>query len=95
MFAILPLAVGARVDDQYVLGHEIVNAANEFGAPYQIADANFGWSARDACYSYGSSCSTRVRHWSSPTGRRNAGSGTWWSGISSWRHTAPTTPDAR
>jgi Protein of unknown function (DUF1214) len=54
MFAILPLAVGARIDDQHVLGHEINDAANSFAAPYQIADANFGWSARDACYSYGS-----------------------------------------
>ena len=24
------------------------------GAPYQVPDANFGWSARDACYSFGS-----------------------------------------
>ncbi|HYR16757.1 MAG TPA: DUF1214 domain-containing protein, partial [Mycobacterium sp.] len=22
--------------------------------PYQVPDANFGWSARDACYAYGS-----------------------------------------
>lgn len=28
--------------------------ANEFAEPYQVPDANFGWSARDACYSYGS-----------------------------------------
>ncbi|CAN5862805.1 hypothetical protein BH10ACT9_BH10ACT9_08560 [soil metagenome] len=54
MFAILPMAVGARVDDKKMLGHEVGNVANEFGAPYQVLDANFGWSARDACYSYGS-----------------------------------------
>ncbi|WP_199255575.1 DUF1214 domain-containing protein [Mycolicibacterium mengxianglii] len=54
MFAILPMAVGVRVDDKHVLGHEVSNVANEFGAPYQVLDANFGWSARDACYSYGS-----------------------------------------
>jgi hypothetical protein len=54
MFAIIPLAVGVRADDAHVLGHEITQAANEFGAPYQVQDANFGWSARDACYSYGS-----------------------------------------
>ena len=54
MFAIVPLAVGARVDDSHALGHEIAHAANQFAEPYQVPDANFGWSARDACYSYGS-----------------------------------------
>ena len=54
MFAIVPLAVGARVDDSRALGHEIAHAANQFAEPYQVPDANFGWSARDACYSYGS-----------------------------------------
>jgi hypothetical protein len=54
MFAIVPLAVGARVDDAHALGHEIAHAANQFADPYQVPDANFGWSARDACYSYGS-----------------------------------------
>lgn len=54
MFAIVPLAVGTRVDDEHGLGHETVHAANEFADPYQVPDANFGWSARDACYAYGS-----------------------------------------
>src|SRR6202795_2565481 len=54
MFAILPLAVGARVDDAHSLGHEITHAANQFADPYQVPDANFGWSARDASYAYGS-----------------------------------------
>jgi hypothetical protein len=54
MFAIVPLAVGARVHDQHALGHETAHAANQFADPYQVPDANFGWSARDACYSYGS-----------------------------------------
>ena len=54
MFAIVPLAVGARVDDAHALGHEISHAANQFAEPYQVPDANFGWSARDACYAYGS-----------------------------------------
>lgn len=54
MFAIVPLAVGARVDDAHALGHETAQIANEFGEPYQVGDSNFGWSARDACYSYGS-----------------------------------------
>src|ERR1700758_3630477 len=42
MFAILPLAVGARVDDAHALGHEIAHAANQFADPYQTPDANFG-----------------------------------------------------
>lgn len=55
MFAIVPLAVGVRNDDErHDLGHEITQVANGFGAPYQVPDANFGWSATDACYSFGS-----------------------------------------
>lgn len=58
MFAILPLAVGVRSDSPddraHTLGHETAHAANEFAEPYQVPDANFGWSARDACYAYGS-----------------------------------------
>lgn len=54
MFAIVPLAVGTRADDEHALGHRTAHAANEFADPYQVPDANFGWSARDACYSYGS-----------------------------------------
>ncbi len=54
MFAIVPLAVGTRVEDGHALGHETTYAANQFAEPYQVPDANFGWSARDACYAYGS-----------------------------------------
>jgi hypothetical protein len=54
MFPIVPLAVGVRVDDAHRLRHEIAHAANQFANPYQVPDANFGWSAPDACYSYGS-----------------------------------------
>jgi hypothetical protein len=54
MFAIVPLVVGARVDDAHTLGHETAQAANQFAEPYQVPDANFGWSARDAYYAYGS-----------------------------------------
>ncbi|OBJ77339.1 hypothetical protein A5656_02700 [Mycobacterium gordonae] len=54
MFAIVPLPVGTRADDAHALGHEVAHAANEFAEPYQVPDANFGWSARDACYAYGS-----------------------------------------
>lgn len=57
LFAILPMPVGIRAEadaDETTLGHQTAHAANEFAAPYQVPDANFGWSARDACYSYGS-----------------------------------------
>ncbi len=54
MFAIVPLPVGARAGDEHALGHQTAHAANQFADPYQVPDANFGWSARDACYSYGS-----------------------------------------
>jgi hypothetical protein len=54
MFAIVPLPVGTRGDDEHGLGHETAHSANQFAAPYQVPDANFGWSARDACYAYGS-----------------------------------------
>ena len=54
MFAILPLAVGVKSTDAHQLGHETAMVANDFAEPYQVPDANFGWSARDACYAYGS-----------------------------------------
>ncbi|MDO9495601.1 MAG: hypothetical protein Q7J48_07855 [Nocardioides sp.] len=54
MFAILPLAVGVRSDDEHTSGHEVAQVANSFADPYQVPDANFGWSARDACYAFGS-----------------------------------------
>lgn len=54
MFAIIPLTVGVRSDDEHTIGHEITQLANDFGDPYQVGDANFGWSARDASYSFGS-----------------------------------------
>lgn len=54
MFAILPLTVGVKTTDSHGLGHETAMVANDFADPYQVPDANFGWSARDACYSYGS-----------------------------------------
>ncbi len=52
MFAIVPLTVQAR-DDSTTLGHNAPDGANTFAAPYQVPDANYGWSARDACYSFG------------------------------------------
>ncbi len=47
-----PLARGSIRRTRF--GHEIAHTANQFADPYQVPDANFGWSARDACYSYGS-----------------------------------------
>jgi len=55
MLSIVPLSVGVRNDDErHDLGHEIAQVANTFGAPYRVPDFNFGWSATDACYSFGS-----------------------------------------
>lgn len=54
MFAVIPLTVGVRSADEHTLGHEVANAANTFAHPYRVPDANFGWSATDACYSFGS-----------------------------------------
>jgi Protein of unknown function (DUF1214) len=54
MFAIVPMGVGVRADDPTTLGHNSPQLANEFAEPYQVPDANFGWSARDACYGFGS-----------------------------------------
>jgi hypothetical protein len=52
MLAIVPLPVVARTDEK-TLGHNSPSGANTFAAPYQVPDANYGWSARDACYSFG------------------------------------------
>ncbi|AGZ51592.1 DUF1214 domain-containing protein [Mycobacterium kansasii] len=71
MFAVVPLAVGDRARDAHRLGHETAHVANQFAAPYQVPDANFGWSARDACYSYGSFAldddeALVITHWPPP-----------------------------
>ncbi len=54
MFAIIPLTVGVRSAAAHSSGHEVAGAANTFADPYRVPDANFGWSAVDACYSFGS-----------------------------------------
>nr|PZN13201.1 MAG: hypothetical protein DIU75_22840 [Mycolicibacterium hassiacum] len=54
MFAIVPLAAGGRADGAHPPGPETPKAENELPDPNQSPTANFGWSARDACYSYGS-----------------------------------------
>ena len=96
MFAIVPLAVGARVDDSHALGHEIAHAANQFAEPYQVLGRQFRvvcprrllflWQfrprrGRGACH-----------HSPSPD---NADSGIWWCGTSSWPRTASLTRVAR
>ena len=53
MFAIVPLTVEPR-DDERTLGHNAPVGPNRCAAPYQVPDSNYGWSARDACYSFGS-----------------------------------------
>ncbi len=55
LFAVVPLRLGERQDgDRLELGHNAAQVANEFADPYQVPDFNFGWSATDACYSFGS-----------------------------------------
>ena len=55
MSAIVPMQLGVRADDdRLTLGHQVTQAANAFADPYQVPDFNFGWSASDACYSFGS-----------------------------------------
>jgi hypothetical protein len=53
LFAILPMTIAPR-DPVASLGHNVPVRANEFADPYQVQDANFGWSARDACYAFAS-----------------------------------------
>lgn len=53
LFAIVPLTVAPR-DAHESQGHNTPQLANAFAEPYRVPDANFGWSARDACYSFGS-----------------------------------------
>ncbi len=79
---------GARVDETHALGHQTAQLANEFGEPYQVQDSNFGWSARDACYSYGSFVLEDDEAWWSPIAHRYPDSGTWWCGTSSWAVTS-------
>ena len=50
LFAVVPTAITRRADES--LGHHTPTGVNEFAEPYQVPDANYGWSARDACYSF-------------------------------------------
>ena len=86
---------GARADET-TLGHNCAVGANTCAAPYQVPDANYGWSARDACYSFGSfSLRARrgARHHAPAAG--SAGSGASRCGTRTWPATTPTTPERR
>ena len=54
-FAIVPIPVVPPLDAdaRIAAGHNSPSGANVCAEPYQVPDANFGWSARDACYSFG------------------------------------------
>ena len=54
LFAIVPLTIAPREASPTTLGHNVPVLANQFADPYQVQDANFGWSARDACYAFAS-----------------------------------------
>jgi len=52
-FAIVPIPIGERHDDERIgTGHNTPGAANQCAEPYRVPDANYGWSATDACYSF-------------------------------------------
>ncbi len=53
LFVTVPLTVSPR-EAVESLGHNAPQLANRFADPYQVPDANFGWSARDACYAFAS-----------------------------------------
>lgn len=55
MTAIVPTRLGERIEgDRLELGHNAAQVANAFADPYQVPDFNFGWSASDAAYCFGS-----------------------------------------
>ncbi|GAA4812089.1 DUF1214 domain-containing protein [Nocardioides caeni] len=56
MLAIVPTPLAQRAEEPTPgqLGHETAHGTNEFAEPYQVPDFVFGWSATDACYSFGS-----------------------------------------
>lgn len=55
MFMIVPMAIQERVEtDRLGLGHETPDGVNMVAEPYRVPDFNFGWSATDATYCFGS-----------------------------------------
>lgn len=54
MFLIVPMKVGTSNDDERLtLGHATADDANAVAEPYRVPDFNFGWSATDATYCFG------------------------------------------
>jgi hypothetical protein len=55
MFAIVPMTIQERTDDDRLgLGHQTPDGVNTVAEPYRVPDFNFGWSATDATYCFGS-----------------------------------------
>lgn len=55
MFAIVPMTITERTEaDRLGLGHETPDGVNTVAEPYRVPDFNFGWSATDATYCFGS-----------------------------------------
>jgi hypothetical protein len=55
MFMIVPMTIKERTnDDRIGLGHETPDGVNTVAEPYRVPDFNFGWSATDATYCFGS-----------------------------------------
>ena len=55
MFMIVPMSIKERTDDDRLgLGHETPDGVNTVAEPYRVPDFNFGWSATDATYCFGS-----------------------------------------
>ncbi|MFL6157624.1 MAG: DUF1214 domain-containing protein [Marmoricola sp.] len=55
MFAIVPMTIKERTDqDRLGLGHQTPDGVNTVAEPYRVPDFNFGWSATDATYCFGS-----------------------------------------
>jgi len=52
-FNVVPIPVIGAPDARVTEGHNSPVGANVCAEPYQVPDAVFGWSARDACYSFG------------------------------------------
>src|SRR5262249_29581014 len=53
-FNVVPIPIAAAPDRARVNeGHNPPVGANLCADPYQVPDAVYGWSARDACYSFG------------------------------------------
>jgi len=53
-FNVVPIPIAAAPSRERVNeGHNPPVGANVCAEPYQVPDAVFGWSARDACYSFG------------------------------------------